>query len=75
MALVVNTAPAEEPVTRAEAALFMRYTGTLQNDIIDSLISSTRSYVELWTGRTLVTTTYDFYTDFLYDEISIISDF
>jgi uncharacterized phiE125 gp8 family phage protein len=69
MGLVVNTAPAEEPVTRAEAALFMRYTGSLQNDVIDALIVAARKYVEAWTNKTLVTTTYEYYTDDLYDEI------
>jgi uncharacterized phiE125 gp8 family phage protein len=71
MALVENTAPAIEPVTRAEAALFMRYVGTLQNDVIDSLITAARKLVEQWTGRTLITTTYDFYTNQLCDEIQI----
>jgi uncharacterized phiE125 gp8 family phage protein len=68
MALIENTAPAEEPVTRAEAVLWMRYVGSLQNDVIDSLIVAARKYVENWTGRTLVTTTWDYYTNQLHDE-------
>lgn len=71
MSLIENTAPAEEPVTRAEAALWMRYTGTAQNDVIDSLITAARRYVEAWTGRTLVTTTWDFYTNQLCDSINL----
>lgn len=71
MSLIENTAPATEPVTRAEAALWMRYTGTLQNDVIDSLIVAGRRYVEAWTGRTLVTTTWDFYTNQLCDSINL----
>jgi len=71
MALVENTAPAEEPVTRAEAALFMRYVGSLQNDVIDSLITAARKMVETWTGRTLVTTTWDYYTNQLCDSIPL----
>jgi hypothetical protein len=31
MGLVITVEPAEEPVTLAEASLFMRYTGSLQN--------------------------------------------
>lgn len=74
MALILNTAPATEPVTRAEAALFMRYTGSLQNDVIDSLIAAARKKVEIWTGRTLVTTTWDFYPDEMYYQSGTLCD-
>jgi uncharacterized phiE125 gp8 family phage protein len=71
MSLIESVAPASEPVTRAEAALWMRYTGSLQNDVIDSLIKSARRYVELWTGRTLINTTWAYYTDDLYTCIKL----
>ena len=71
MALVENTAPSIEPVTLEEAALFMRYTGVLQNDVIESLITAARKYVEQWTGRTLITTTWDYYTNQLCDSIPL----
>ena len=71
MGLVVTVQPAEEPVTLAEASLWMRYTGTLQNDIITALIAAARLDVESWTNRTMVTTTYEYYTDDLYDCIEI----
>jgi len=69
MGLEIVTPPAAEPVTRAEAALFMRYTGSLQNDVIDALITAARKYVESWTNRTLVTTTYAYYIEDLCNEI------
>ena len=71
MALIVNTKPAEKPVTLQEVKDFIRYVGTLQDPLIDSLIGSACQYVENWTGRTLITTTYDYYTNQLCDEIAL----
>jgi len=61
--LIVATPPAEYAVTRAEASLFMRYTGSLQNDVIDSLIIAAQKYCELWINRAVVSTTYEYYFD------------
>jgi len=61
MALKVITQPATEPVTNAEADLWMRYTGSLQDNVIDALITAARQSVESWINRTLVTTTYEYY--------------
>jgi len=69
MGLVIDTEPAEEPVTLAEASLFMRYTGSLQNAVITALITAARKDVESWSNKTMVSTTYDFYTEDLCDEI------
>lgn len=69
--LIISSAPATDPVTRAECALFMRYSGTLQNDVIDSLIKAATKYVQQWTGRTLVTTTFEFYYDWLLDSLQL----
>ncbi len=71
MALVVTTAPAEEPVTTAEAALWIRYTDSLQTDVITALVTAARLDVESWTNRTMVSTGYDFSTTDLFDEIFI----
>ena len=71
MGLVITVEPAEEPVTLAEASLFMRYTGSLQNAVVTALIVAARKDVESWTNKTMVTTTYEYYTNNLYDEILI----
>jgi uncharacterized phiE125 gp8 family phage protein len=71
MGLVITVEPAEEPVTLAEASLFMRYTGSLQNAVITALIKAARKDVESWSNKTMVTTTYEFYTECLDDEILI----
>ena len=71
MALKVITQPATEPVTNAEADLWIRYTGSLQDNVIDALITAARLDVESWTNRTLVTTTYEYYTSDLCEEIQI----
>jgi len=63
MGLKVITEPATEPVTLTEAELFIRYTQTLQKDVITALITAARRYVEAWTNRTLVTTTYEYYLE------------
>ena len=71
MGLVITVEPAEEPVTLAEASLFMRYTGSLQNAVVTALIVAARKDVESWTNKTMVTTTYEYYTNRLCDEILI----
>ena len=71
MGLVTTVEPAEEPVTLAEASLFMRYTGSLQNAVVTALIVAARKDVESWTNKTMVTTTYEYYTNDLCDEILI----
>ena len=71
MALKVTVQPATEPVTLAEASLWMRYTGSLQDNVITALITAARLDVESWANRTLVTTTYEYYTSDLYEEIQI----
>ncbi len=71
MGLKVITEPATEPVTLTEAKLFIRYTQSLQNDVITALITAARRYVEKWTNRTLVTTTYEYYAENFCNEIQI----
>lgn len=71
MALKLITDAASEPVTRAEAALFMRYTGTLQNDVIDSLIIAATRYVQNWCNTQLINATFDYYTDSFCDYIDL----
>ena len=71
MALKLITDAATEPVTQSEASLFMRYTGTLQNDVIDSLIISATRYVQNWCSTQLVNATFDYYADSFCDEIDL----
>lgn len=71
MGLKITSEPATEPVTRAEAVLFMRYVGSLQNDVIDALITAARKDIENWTNRTMVTTTYEYYLENLCDVMEI----
>ena len=63
MGLKVITEPATEPITLTEAKLWIRYTQSLQNDVVTALITAARRYVESWTNRTLVTTTYEYYVE------------
>lgn len=58
MALSVDTAPAVEPVTRAQAKRFLRVDLDEDDSLIDSLISAARQQAEELTNRTFVNTTY-----------------
>lgn len=64
MALVVITAPSVEPVTLAELKTHCRVDHDDDNAYLASAITAARQHVERFTGKTLVSTTYDL----LYDE-------
>lgn len=51
------TAPSVEPITLADAKLFMRVDDTYQDDVITLLIVAAREYAERYTGRAFVTQT------------------
>lgn len=57
------TAPTEEPVTLAEAALQCKVDGTEDNALITSLIVAARQQAEHITGRALITQTWDLALD------------
>lgn len=57
------TAPACEPITLAEAKLWLRYTASDQDDLIVGLIVAARRHVESHTGRRLITSTWDLKLD------------
>lgn len=63
MSLVEFAAPAEEPLTQAEAKLFLRVDGTDEDTLITSLIKAARVIVEDRNGRALITQTWDLYAD------------
>ena len=54
MTVRVITAPSVEPVSRAEAKLWIREDGTDQDSMVDLLIQSMREYAENLTGRAFV---------------------
>ena len=56
--LVVVTSPATEPVTLAEAKLWLRVDDDADDDLIAELITAARGIIEELTSRALVSTTY-----------------
>lgn len=63
MGLTLVTAPEREPLTLPEAKLLMRVEETADDDLIKSLIPAARQHVEDFTGRALVTQTWDWKAD------------
>lgn len=59
MALRLITAPATYPVTRTEAKLHCRIDGTDEDSLVDSYIAAATSFVENYTGRALVSQTWE----------------
>ena len=60
-ALVLNTAPTVEPITRTEAKLQAHITATNEDTDIDTYIVAAREYVEEFLYRRLITSTWDLY--------------
>ncbi len=54
------TAPAVEPLTLAEAKLYLRVDSTTENSLITGKIVAARQWVETYTRRALITQTWDF---------------
>ena len=54
------TAPTTEPLTAAEAKLYLRVDNTTENTLISGMIHSARQMVETYTRRALMTQTWDF---------------
>lgn len=55
MSIVVVTPPASEPVSLAEAKLFLRIDHASEDDLIAALIGAAREAVEAGCGRALIT--------------------
>ena len=51
--------PAEEPISLAEAKSHLRVTFSDDDSMIEEMIKTARKLVELWTGRALVTQTWE----------------
>lgn len=65
MSLRLITAPATYPVTRTEAKLHCRIDGTDEDALVDSYLAAATSFVENYTGRALISQTWEaVYDDF-----------
>lgn len=62
--LKLQTAPALEPVTTAEAKLHLRVDGSDEDALIGSLVSAARDYAERYTRRAFVSQVWRMYMDF-----------
>ena len=63
MSTVIVTAPAVEPVTLVEVKRQRNVTGTDYDAELTRLIAAARQYVENYTGRALITQTWDLFLD------------
>ena len=63
MSTVLVTPPAAEPVTSTEVKAQLSITGTDHDTRITRLIALAREYVENYTGRALITQTWDHFLD------------
>lgn len=59
----VTTAPAQEPVTISEIKSSLRITNTQEDGLLNQFIEDARTFVELKTGRKLITQTVTAYYD------------
>ncbi len=55
------TAPAKEPITKAEAKLFLKVDHTDDDALIDSMIIAARVHAEKYTSRVFITQTWQFF--------------
>ena len=69
MAIVVHTAPTEEPITLAEAKLHCRVDTTDDDELLVMLISAVRQQAETNLQRHIITQTLDAYFDEFGEEI------
>lgn len=63
MNLVLESAPAAEPISTADAKTHLKVTGSSEDAYIDSLVKSVRTHVERYLGRALITQTWKAYFD------------
>lgn len=58
-ARIITTEPSVEPVSLAEAKLYLRVTDDAQDDVITSLIEAARKTAELYCNRAFIDTVFD----------------
>lgn len=63
MAIKLKTAPTTEPISLAEAKVWLRITDSVDDAIIGAMIASARRACEEYTGRALVTQTWTLWLD------------
>lgn len=63
LTLVRTSDPSNEPVTNAEAKTHLRVDTSDEDSLIDALIASARRHVEEFTGRSLITQTWELSLD------------
>ena len=63
MAMSLVTAPASEPITTAVAKVHLRVDSSTDDTLIDTLCASAREYVEVATGRKMISQTWDLKMD------------
>lgn len=71
MNTVQISGPASEPVSLADAKLFLRVENSLEDDLISLLITAARQHAERYTGRTIGAQTFDTYYDSLEDDVDL----
>lgn len=68
-ARIITTEPSVEPVSLAEAKLYLRVTNDAQDDVITSLIEAARKYAELYCNRAFIDTVFDQSYDFGFPDV------
>lgn len=63
MALKLNTDAANEPISTSDAKTHLRVDGSSEDTYIDALVKSARRMSERFTGRALITQTWDLWLD------------
>lgn len=58
LTITQTVAPTAEPLTLDEVKRYLRIDGTDDDVVIEALMLAAREDIEVWTGRTLLTTTY-----------------
>jgi len=71
MSTVIVTDPAAEPVTLSEVKAQLGISGTDHDTRLNRLIPLVREYVENYTGRALITQTWDYFADSFPKKIEI----
>lgn len=63
MVLKLETAPASEPLTTSEAKAHLKVSGSSEDAYIDSLVKASRTSIEKYLNRALITQTWKVYFD------------
>lgn len=69
--LRIDTAPASEPVTLAEAKAHLRVDSSDEDALIGNLVKAAREYCELFTRRSFITTTWKLTLDKFPDTVEL----